>query len=79
MGKFGHLVVQALLAFLAVMAVYLGFVTKFMKALATMALGDTSRSYKRAQLDSFNIDRDAQQVLIETFLIELIFRDACRP
>jgi len=60
-GRFGYLSWMLCLSFGAVLAVYIGLVGKFMKFLLTKMLGDTSRNYLRAQQDTFNIDRDAQQ------------------
>lgn len=61
-GKFGWVVLPFIISLLAIISVYFGFVGKAMKFLLTKCLGDTSRTYRRAQQDSLNMDREAQQV-----------------
>lgn len=61
-GKFGHFLVPFALSMLAILAVYMGFVQNFLKVFLTKGLGDTSRTYKRAQVDRMDLDLDAMQV-----------------
>lgn len=62
-GIFTKFDFYACMAAVAVLSVYSGFVVTIVKQIAIRLLGDTSRAYKRALVDTFNIEREAQQTL----------------